>query len=375
MSKAGKGSVVIQSLRGRLRLVWSCHGERYFLSLNLNDSAANRSIAELKARTIERDIALEVFDRSLEKYRPHASRSALTVVGLFQKFTEYKAGKVDSKTVEKYQAMLVRVKEFFADAVVSSVFDRDAEQFKQWLLSRQKPVTVQDRLSLMRSAWRWGMKQGLVNSNPWEGVRLKVPPQQRPKPFTLTEIQAIVQCFRSDRYYAHYADFVEFLFGTGCRTGEAIGLQWKHVADDCSSCWIGEIVSRGNRKPVKGYQPRTIPLTDRLQSMLMERRSRSADGEDLVFPGPKGSAIDDNNFRKRIWKKILEKAGVLYRKPYISRSTLISHALNQGMNPVNIAELTGHDVDTLYRNYAGAIGRSQLPDILTPPSSHASGFD
>ncbi len=50
-----------------------------------------------------------------------------------------------------------------------------------------------------------------------------------PKPFTSEEIKAIIQGFEQDRYYSHYAGFVEFLFGTGCRTGEAIGLCWKHL--------------------------------------------------------------------------------------------------------------------------------------------------
>jgi integrase len=205
----------------------------------------------------------------------------------------------------------------------------------------------------------------MVSSNPWVDVRLKVPPQQRPKPFSRREVKAIIQGFRDDRHYCYYADFVEFLFGTGCRTGEAIGLQWKHVADDCSSCWIGEIVSRGQRKAVKSYRPRTIPLTPYLQQMLLSRRPKPIDPNALVFPGPKGAAIVDSNFRKRAWVKVLESAGVPYRKPYISRSTLISHALDQGLNPVNLAELTGHDVDTLYKNYAGVIDRSMLPDILS----------
>jgi hypothetical protein len=34
--------------------------------------------------------------------------------------------------------------------------------------------------------------------------------------------------------YSYYAPFVEFLFLTGCRPSEAIGLQWKHVISDYS---------------------------------------------------------------------------------------------------------------------------------------------
>lgn len=34
------------------------------------------------------------------------------------------------------------------------------------------------------------------------------------------------------------------------------------------------------------------------------------------------------------------------------------------MNPVAIASLTGHDVRTLYENYAGLVNPPQLPDLL-----------
>jgi integrase len=73
---------------------------------------------------------------------------------------------------------------------------------------------------------------------------VKPAPKQKVKPFALAEVQAILAAFRTDRYYQHYADFVTFLFGTGCRFGEAVALKWRHIADDYSTVWIGESVSR-----------------------------------------------------------------------------------------------------------------------------------
>jgi len=64
----------------------------------------------------------------------------------------------------------------------------------------------------------------LVLENPWAGVKVSVVPKQRPQPFTLAEISAIVQKFRSDSNRCHYADYVEFKFRIGLRTGEAAAL-------------------------------------------------------------------------------------------------------------------------------------------------------
>jgi integrase len=106
--------------------------------------------------------------------------------------------------------------------------------------------------------------------------------------------------------------------------------------------------------------------------MLLNRRPIGFTPEDLVFPAPQGGAIrlrrccaiNDHNFRNRAWKLVLEEKGIPYRKPYTTRHTLVSHALEKGINPVNVAELTGHNVRTLYQNYAGVIGILKLPDIF-----------
>ena len=178
-----------------------------------------------------------------------------------------------------------------------------------------------------------------------------------------------------DRYYHHYADFVEFLFGTGCRTSEAIGLRWQHVSDDCASVWIGESLTRGERKATKTNRARTITVTPRLQSVLKARRPAQPEPDQLVFTSPKGGSIDDHNFRNRAWVKILMKLEIDYRKPYTTRHTLISHALDLGQSPVMIAQLTGHDVQTLYENYAGSVNsRPRLPDLFSPladPTPHS----
>jgi integrase len=276
---------------------------------------------------------------------------------------EYKAKGVSPKTMEKYRATLGYVSKFFPDKPVEFLSDKDAEAFSQWQSSQElSNVQVKRRLEELEACWKWHKAE----HNPWTECanRIKVPPKQPPKPFTKEEMGAIIQAFRTDKYYYLYADFVEFLFGTGCRTGEAIGLRWKHVSDDCSIVWIGEIVTRGLRKSVKRNRARTITLTPKLQALLLARRPVNPGPGSLVFTSPTGKSIDDHNFRNRAWITVLNSLGIDYRRPYNTRHTLISHALDLGMNPVMVAQLTGHDVETLYQNYAGNVNsRPMLPEL------------
>lgn len=233
-----------------------------------------------------------------------------------------------------------------------------AEQFIEWL-NRQglKDITRKTDLTLINAIWEWGLKKGLVEQNPWQELvsRIRVSPKQMPKPFTKGEIKTIIQAFRVDRHYHHYADYVEFIFSTGCRTAEVVGLRCKHLNENCSTAWIGETLTRGVRKSTKTNKARTISLTPRLQELLLNRRPANLTPEDLVFSSPRGGAIDDHNFRNRARKTVLSLLGIDYRKPYTTRHTLISHALDLGMNPVMVAALTGHDIETLYQNYAGNV--------------------
>ena len=201
---------------------------------------------------------------------------------LILRFIEYKSKFVSSsRSLEKYQTVLTHLKSVSLNSksIACSLACESAtdfkpdysEQFYQYLSEKLAPVTLKQSIVWLSACWQWGIEQEIVEFDSWKSLikRVKIPPKQMSKPFTSEEIKAIVQGFEQDRYYSHYAGFVEFLFGTGCRTGEAIGLCWKHLNEDCSTVWIGESLSRGIRKATKTNRARTITLTPKLRSEAM----------------------------------------------------------------------------------------------------------
>ncbi|MDX2244906.1 MAG: tyrosine-type recombinase/integrase [Leptolyngbyaceae cyanobacterium bins.302] len=380
--KAAKGTVKIEVDKGWLRLRFSYRGKRHTIGLGLIDSKLNREVAADKARRIELDILSENFDETLAKYKPqiHQTTSkskSISIKEVMERFIKHKSKFVYVRTLEKYKALLNHLRNFqikdgkekisFADTAVVLLDQNLAEQFYGYLEKQQADRTFKEALGLLTACWEWGMSERLWEgeANPWEQLvkRVKVAPKQKPKPFNREEITAIAQAFRNDSNYYYYADYVEFLLGTGCRTAEAIGLRWKHLSDDFSNVWFGETLSRGVRKATKTNKARTIRLNSRLQSMLKAKKSTDAEPDDLVFTTPRGNRLDDHNFRNRAWKPMLENLGIPYRKPYNTRHTAISHALDAGMNPVAVSEVTGHDVRTLYRDYAANVRSSPIDFI------------
>lgn len=365
-SESDKGFVKVENDEGRLRLRFTFEGKRHTLAVGLPDSKINRLVAHQKATQIELDIASGNFDRTLKKYKPpKASKKKVeqvTVWGLFQKFMAVQTQSRDLQvgSLCRYTATLRHLETFFPSQAPDKIDANSAEAFSQYLRAEVADRTAKDYLILVQACWNWA--KDTTAENPWSGVlsQVKPRPKQKVRPFTVTEIQAILKSFEHDRYYRHYADFVAFLFGTGCRFGEAVALKWKHIADDYSTVWIGESVSRGVCKTTKTGKDRTVILTGKVMKMLEARKPAGVSSNALVFPAPKGGYINDHTFRRRAWSKTLDKLQIQYRKPYATRHTAISHALANGANPLAVAEQTGHDPQILFKHYASVIQKSTV---------------
>ena len=91
--------------------------------------------------------------------------------------------------------------------------------------------------------------------------------------------------------------------------------------------------------------------------MLIERHQKnSPKPNDLVFPTRKTrGSMDDHYFSQKVWKKVLDRCGVNQKPPYSIRHSAISHALDRGVSPVQLAAQTGHSVAILLKIYAYAV--------------------
>jgi integrase len=210
------------------------------------------------------------------------------------------------------------------------------------------------------------MKHGILLQNPYEGMANEMPKhayQLDPKPNAFTEaereqvIRAYVEDARPGFTYQHYASIVTFLFFTGCRPSEAIGLQWKHVSAEfdlirfessITTCGRGKALrmegSKTNRK-------RSFPCSPRLQALLKSIRPSSPRPDDLVFPSPTGKVINYNNFCNNAWKRVVNeiKPGTT---PYCCRDTFITMQILKGTPAMVIAQWCDTSVDMIQKHYA-----------------------
>lgn len=89
---------------------------------------------------------------------------------------------------------------------------------------------------------------------------------------------------------------------------------------------------------------RTIPLSPETTRRLNRRRAESRFGSahDLIFASFDGTAIDQHNWRQRVFKPAARRAGVPWATPHKLRHGNASLLAREGLTPSQIASHLGH---------------------------------
>ncbi|MEP0915344.1 DUF3596 domain-containing protein [Leptolyngbya sp. DQ-M1] len=171
--RSSKGSVGVEPFQNRLRLRLPRQlfdGKQKYLTLGLEDTIANRKIAEAKAKQIESDIVLEKFDYTLDKYRPDHAKSvsaakAIDLSELWTRYTQFKSTQVEETTlIRDYGKIEKRIRKFPKRDLDSVVIVRD------YLLKTYSAEVAKRTFKELNACCNWGIRSKLIDSNPFIGM-------------------------------------------------------------------------------------------------------------------------------------------------------------------------------------------------------------
>jgi integrase len=265
---------------------------------------------------------------------------------------------------------------------------KDAVAIRDWLLDNKSLYTAKYVLTHLSGCCEWAVESNLIASNPFTKMAQHIKESRTQEtdgedidPFTAQERDAIIEAFENNRYYKHYTNFVRFLFMTGCRTGEAIALKWKHINPEMTQITFSESFSShfSLRKDTKNHKSRKFPINAQLKALLESIKPKTGNTEDLVFPSPTGREIDGHNFLNRAWKGYnnrhgnqvdgivtqLVKEGKVerYRYQYNTRHTFITMALESNVSVPQVAKWVGNTPEIIMKHYAGTLRQVQVPEF------------
>jgi len=355
-----KGSVTVTVKRGMLLIRFPrflFNGEQKYLHLGLPDTPINRQAANMKAQVIAADIAFEKFDYSLEKYQPNYSPKYPQLSELWNEYTNAKSKTLSKTTIQKD---FVRVSNHIKKLPTDNL--NQAKKIREYLLNNYSAETASKMLMYFGACCTWAINEELISQNPFENLSIdKRPYNANIQPFTKAEVDLIIESFRKSRYYSHYANFVRFLFLTGCRTSEAVALTWGKVSVNLEQIVFSEAIVNKCRKGTKTGKTRIFPVNEQLRSLLLEIRPNQYKLEQIIFTSPEGMAIDAHNFLMRAWKKVLAELPIAYRPQYNTRHTFITHCLESGVPVAQVASWVGNSPKTIWQHYAGIINLVKVP--------------
>jgi integrase len=378
--KNQKGTVSVENFKNRIRLRWRYQGKRYSLSLGPYDKI-NLKATKTVVLQIELDMANSQFDETLTKYGGKVVKAVEepkmheTIVACFEKWVkDYK--QLDCDKNSDY---------FHLRGTLRKWGEINPSEFLNKLNTEKYcPKTYNERLSMLNGFSSWMLKQGIWTINPFDGVsRRKVKKTGKPErePFTEEEIRLILDATKNDTFcppssrykHSHYYSFLYFIFKTGVRNAEAVGLRIGSLDFKNKTIIIKEVLARtvkGThaaariRKETKNGKVRILPMTDDLEELLRPA-TLGKDVDDLVFQSFSGGAIDDRMFQRRVFSVVLQKLNIEHRVLYACRHTFGSRCIESGINPVMTAFLMGNNPETALRNYTHQLNiPRQLPNII-----------
>ena len=390
------GAVSICNDKDIIRLRWRADGKRYSLNLPWLYERSNLVLAKKVAHLIEEEVSNDIFDISLIRYKD-------LVADIFNT-------KQLSDSNERRKLLLFKPKDSSSlnddttNAQTSAELESNpsvdfVQLFKTWtelyrnmsceedidylllhsmllkwkiknpedsVIKLQKEIisvsTFNRRLTMLKKFFSWLVKKKHIQENPFEDVlrkrsRKKEIPTR--KLFTLAETQQILSAIKEDRFvhpssrykHSHYYPFIYFLFSTGVRNAEAVGLRAENVDIGKNKIKIERALARTLKgthakaridKETKNGKIRELPLSEDLKEVLLPVLQNKKP-TDLVFTSITGKCIDDRMFLRRVFKPVLNALNIEYRTLYACRHGFASRLIAAGVNPVTTAFLLGNN--------------------------------
>lgn len=270
--------------------------------------------------------------------------------------------------------LLQRVAESIGEVELNELTAGDIRNLQQSLiLQGRKPgycnqVTHGTFLPMLKTLEDIGPIDPAVILRCRKAKRLRVPREVIPKHYTPEQRDAAIVAFRD----SHWLPLVTFLFFTGCRVGEALGLRWCDVDMDARRLVVAISRDRNDTTPCKtGNSQRCLEMHAAIHTALsaLPRGLPS----DYVFQGRAGRPASYTYFRSE-WHRILKEAGLPRLKVHGTRHTVATELLTNGVHPAQVAAFLGATVDVILKTYAhvipqfdvnAALGRTPTPPPVT----------
>lgn len=200
------------------------------------------------------------------------------------------------------------------------------------------PATIARKVASVRGFHRYEAVEGLESSDP---TALLDPPRRRqplPKALGVGRVLAMLDAIGTDdRAGLRDSALLEFMYATGCRVSEAIGVDLSHV----------DLEDRVVVVTGKGRKQRMIPIgraaVEAIRRWLPARHELSTSRTDALFLNLRGARLTRQGVfgivRKRAAAVGIPDSAV---SPHVLRHSAATHMIEGGADLRTVQEMLGH---------------------------------
>ena len=247
------------------------------------------------------------------------------------------------KTIDNYRADLEQFELFFRKLEADlSWKDVDADIIRDWIEQMMDkgnaPASVNRRLSVLRSYYRYALKRGVVETDPTYNIQGPKRKKVLPQFLKETEMDKLIDPkMWTDTYKDVLARTIIIMFySTGVRVSELVGLDMKDV----------NFVTHELKVTGKRNKQRIIPFREELETTLtayLQKRDSVVGEYDALFVTEKGERVTASQVRTMV-KANLAKVSTLKKKsPHVLRHTFATAMLNNKAGLGSVKKLLGHE--------------------------------
>ena len=215
---------------------------------------------------------------------------------------------------------------------------RHIRSFSASLIEKgNSPVTVNRKLSALKSFFKYLLRQGRLDQDPTQVVQGPKKPRRLPVFIDEKNLNAQFQALKFDAGFQGQRDrvLIELLYQTGIRRAELLGLREEDV----------DLFNQQIKVTGKRNKERIIPFgRDLLLSLRHYLELKKADGlVNAAFFVTKGDKPLGAGQLSLLVKRILSAVTTVRKKsPHILRHSFATHLLNNGADINAVKELLGH---------------------------------
>lgn len=240
------------------------------------------------ARTL---VDLRIQERQIARDKNELNEYVTTGASVNFVFDRYISMKTNLKRSTRSNYLYIYdkfIRDGFGRRNINEIRYSDMKKFYVSLLDEGLQVNTLDNIhSVLHPTFQLAVRDNVIRSNPSDGVMAELKKNDGKNKgiryaLTLAQQRAFLNYTANSPVYAHWLPLFMFLFGTGCRIGEAVGIRWQDVDFENKEISINhslEYIVDEDRKaawhvstPKTDAGTRMIPLLKEVEEALHEEK-------------------------------------------------------------------------------------------------------